>query len=202
MYGTWVCARSLTTQLNCTHPDLTASLLELWRMRVMVEWGKTQKQSGKTNINKTDGWDGTLHMKNMLGTFSEKLTWNLQMWNPPTHQSWAGLLGRRNQSPKWGLYLEENNYGKHEKCLHHVKMFKKFDLTQKQGDHQCQSEQLGLSAVLQEAAWRLQPLLLVEVGADPHPSAAVWNHLHPSSWCSVVHRIMTVSKCSYHHFLV
>lgn len=64
-------------------------------------------------------------------------------------------------------------------------------MIKKQGDHQCLSVRGRMAAVPQEVVWHLQPLHLVEVGADPHPWASVWHHLLPSSWCSVIDGVMS-----------
>lgn len=40
-----------TTQLNCTHPDLTASLLELWRKRWEKGWVGLEKESDGGELN-------------------------------------------------------------------------------------------------------------------------------------------------------
>lgn len=69
MCGTWVCACFLTTQLNCTHPDLTASLLELWKRAGggwEWWWKRLKNQSCKNNTDMTDGWDGC------WGTFTRR----------------------------------------------------------------------------------------------------------------------------------
>lgn len=150
----------LTTQLNCTHPDFAASLLELLSKACKGQlgvWNATMKTGGQNQ--------------------TRRLTWSLRMWNPPTRQCWVGLQEQKPQSLKEGLDLQSRE----EDGRKWWPLYKQWDnrlrFYTNSWVHHCLPAQVGSSAAPREVGWDLQPSHQVAVGENPQEQDVAWRRL-------------------------